>query len=422
MSPRHAIARSLRWAVRRERSTVTVKVCFVTTSFVRSASDHYARFVYEQAKSVREAEPGVSVVVVAPHAPGLADRETIDGLEIHRVRYFWPARLQRLAYRHEGLFETLRGSRLAWIQLPCLLIALMLGLFRGARGATVIHAQWVPTAAIALIVGMLRGISVVVSVRGADMNSARKSRFGRWLTRAIINRVSHVVTVSDEFRDLLLSDLGCRKPVVAIYNGVDTSQFHPRDRSVCRRELGLPPEAPVVLYVGSLIERKGVACLIAALARGVAEPVGAYIVGEGPQRASLEELAERGDTRGRVHFLGGVAKDRVHLWMGAADMLVLPSYSEGRPNVVLEALASGTPVVASAVNGTTELIRDGEDGLLFRPGDVVGLHTCIVHLLAESELATMLAARGPQRVASLGLSWPDHGRRLLAIYRETVGN
>ncbi len=400
-----------------------MKVCFVTTSFVRSASDHYARFVYEQAKSLREAEPGISIVVVAPHAPGLANCETIDGLEVRRIRYFWPERLQRLAYRHEGLFETLSSSWLALVQLPCLLLALMLGLFSATRGATVIHAQWVPTAAIALIVGMLRGISVVVSVRGADLNSARKSPFGRWLTRAVINRVSYVVTVSDEFRDLLLTELACRKPVVALYNGVDTTQFHPRDMDACRRELGLPAETPIVLYVGSLIERKGVANLIEALAPGVsATPVEAYLAGEGSQRATLEELAGHGDTCDRVHFLGAVAKDRVHLWMGAADMLVLPSYSEGRPNVVLEALASGTPVVASAVNGTTELIRDGEDGLLFRPGDVAGLRACIVRMLAEPELKTRMAVRGPQRIASLGLSWPDHGRRLLAIYRESIGN
>jgi len=369
------------------------------------------------------AEPGVSVVVVAPHAPGLANSETIDGLEIRRVRYFWPARLQRLAYQHEGLFETLRGSWLALIQLPCLLLALMLGVFRATRGATIIHAQWIPTAAIASIVGMLRGISVVVSVRGADLNSARKSRFGRWAMRAVTARVSHVVTVSDEFRDLLLTELGCRKPVVALYNGVDTVQFHPRDRTVCRRELGLPPASQIVLYVGSLIERKGVACLIEALSGGVsAESVEAYLVGEGSQRGRLEELAARGETRDRVHFLGGVARDRVHLWMGAANVLVLPSYSEGRPNVVLEALASGTPVVASAVNGTTELIRDGEDGLLFRPGDVAGLRASIARVLAEPELATKLAIRGPQRIANLGLDWSDHGRRLLAIYREAMSN
>jgi teichuronic acid biosynthesis glycosyltransferase TuaC len=227
--------------------------------------------------------------------------------------------------------------------------------------------------------------------------------------------------VSDEFRDLLRTELKCRKPVVALYNGVDTSQFHPRDRSACRRELGLPQAVPIVLYVGSLIERKGVGCLIEALARGVSEKrVEAYLAGEGSQRAGLEELAQHGKARGRVHFLGSIAKDRVHLWMCAADVLVLPSYSEGRPNVVLEALASGTPVVASSVNGTSELIRDGEDGLLFRPGDVAALRDCIARVLAERELATTFAAGGPQRIASLGLSWSNHGRRLLEIYRETM--
>lgn len=398
-----------------------MKVCLVTTSFVRSTTDHYARFVYEQAKSLLEAEPGISVVVVAPHAPGLPRRESLDGLEIRRVRYLWPARLQRLAYQHEGLFETIRRSPFALLQLPCLLVALTIGLFRATRGAAIIHAQWVPTAAIAAVVGVLRAISVVVSVRGADLNTARRSRFGRAFTRAVINRVDHVVTVSDEFRELLVSEIGCTKPVVALYNGVDTSQFYPREPSACRRELGLPIRIPIVLYVGGLIPRKGVACLIEALAFGFsAGPVELYLAGEGAQRESLEALADRGETRGRTHFLGAVPRGRIHLWMGAADMLVLPSYSEGRPNVVLEALASGTPVVASNVNGTTEIIRDGEDGLLFRPGDVAGLRACIARLLDEPELRKQFALRGPRRIESLRLSWAEHGRRLVAIYREVT--
>ena len=112
-----------------------MKVCFVTTSFIRSAQDHYARFVYEQAKSLRAADAGISVVVVAPHAPGLATQEVIDGLDIRRAKYFCPSRLQRLAYQHEGLFETLRGSCLAILQLPLLLTALLFKLWRVSNGA-----------------------------------------------------------------------------------------------------------------------------------------------------------------------------------------------------------------------------------------------------------------------------------------------
>jgi glycosyltransferase involved in cell wall biosynthesis len=400
-----------------------MKVCFVTTSFIRSADDHYARFVYEQAKSLRSADESTSVVVVAPHAPGLAAREYIDGLEIQRARYFWPNRLQRLAYQHEGLFETLRNSRLATVQLPLLLMALLFRLGRASKSAQIIHAQWVPTAAVALVVGWLRQIPVVVSVRGADLNTARNSGMGRMLTRAIISRVSYVVTVSDEFQDLLASDIGCPKPLAALYNGVDIEQFHPRDRAACRLELGLPKTQTIALYVGGLIERKGVKVLLQALAhRPVSDrPIDLYLAGEGPQLATLKAMASANGLTDRVHFLGSVAKDQMHLWMGAADVLVLPSYSEGRPNVVLEAMATGTPVVATSVNGTTELISDAEDGLLFKPGDVAGLADCLRRLLDQPDLAAKLSISGPEKIRRRGLSWLAHGRQLLSIYHQVLG-
>jgi len=400
-----------------------MKVCFVTTSFVRSANDHYARFVYEQAKSLQAADNGTSVIVVAPHAPGLATSETIDGLDVRRVRYFWPVRFQCLAYQHEGLFETLRHSPLAALQLPLLLLAMLFKLWVAARHADIIHAQWVPTAAIAIVVGWLRRIPIVVSVRGADLNTARNLRVGRVLTRAIIGRMSYVVTVSDEFRDLLALEIGCSKPLVALYNGVDIEQFRPRDRAACRRELGLPEGQVVALYVGGLIERKGVNVLLQALACDTisGRPVNVYLAGEGPQLDALKTLASAERLSERVHFLGKISKDRMHLWMGAANMLVLPSFSEGRPNVVLEAMASGIPVVATAVGGTSELIADGEDGLLFRPGDVTGLASCLNRLLLQPDLAAQLSVRGTEKIARLGLTWPAHGRRLVSIYQQVLG-
>lgn len=400
-----------------------MKVCFVTTSFVRSAEDHYARFVYEQAKSLRTVDRDISVVVVAPHAPGLAAAETIDGLQVRRAQYVWPEGFQRLAYQHEGLFETLRASPLAALQLPFLLAAMLFKLWSASGGAQIIHAQWVPTAAIALVVGCFRRIPVVVSVRGADLNTAKISRIGRWLTRAIISRVSYVITVSDEFRDLLKSEIGCPKPLAALYNGVDIEQFRPRDKAACRSALGLPDNRTIALYVGGLIERKGVSILIQALA-GAAMPdrsVELYLAGDGPLRDSLKALASAQGIAGQVHFLGEIPKDRVHLWMGAADMLVLPSYSEGRPNVVLEAMANGTPVVATAVNGTNELVTDGEDGLLFKPGDVAGLAACLTRLLRQPGLAAKLSDCGPKKIAALGLTWPAHGRQLMTIYSEVLG-
>ena len=399
-----------------------MKVCFVTTSFIRSRDDHYARFVYEQAKCLVTAEAATAVVIVAPHAAGLAPRECVDGLEIRRARYFWPLVSQRLAYQHEGLFETVRRSWAAIAQVPFFLSSMLIKLWGASRGARIIHAQWVPTAALAVVVGRLRRVPVVVSVRGADLNTAQKSALGRRLTRLVIDRVDHVVTVSDEFKEMLLAEIGCRKPVSALYNGVDTAQFRPRSKSSSRSALGLLQNGKVALYVGGLIRRKGVDVLVEALASQskLRSELTLYLVGDGPQRAALQDLVSARDLDSNVRFVGSVSKDKMHWWMNAADMLILPSHSEGRPNVVLEALASGTPVIATAVNGTSEVIVDGDDGLLFPAGDVAQLASCITRLLTEPSLSAKLSARGPRRIQCLGLTWPAHGQRLMTIYRNLL--
>ena len=401
-----------------------MKVCVVTTSFIRSADDHYARFVYEQSKSILAAGDDVTVTVIAPHAHGLLVREQIDGLTIRRCRYFRPTKWQRLAYQHEGWFQTLRRSWLARIQLPLMLAAMLRALWQAAGEADILHAQWTPTAALALIVKWGRGIPVVVSVRGADLNAATGSGMGRILTRCMIDRADYVVTVSDEFKDILARDLGCKAPLAAVYNGVDSAQFRPRSRLACRAELGLPEAAPMVLYVGGLIRRKGVDILLRAAADQVAQAADLtlYLVGEGPESRALGRLASELGVARNVRFIGAVPKSRMHLWMGAADMLVLASHSEGRPNVLLEALASSTPIIATAVGGTRELIADGTDGLLFQPGDVAGLSRNMTRLRHDPDLASRLSANGPAKIERLGLTWRAHGRQLLGIYRQILGS
>lgn len=394
-----------------------MKVCFVTTSFIRSGKDHYARFVYEQARSLTRLDAPCSVTVVAPHAAGLARHELIDHLDIIRARYFIPERLQRLAYQHEGLFETLKKSPLAWLQLPLLLTSLTVRLFTASRDAALIHAQWVPTAACALIVAKLRGIPVVASVRGADLNTATRSTIGRALTRLILNRVSHIVTVSDEFRAQLQGSLGVKTPVDSLYNGVDTEQFRPRpaehdvDAASSRRF--------VVLFVGGLIKRKGVATLLEAVES--LTNVETLIAGEGPEQSLLEQFVHEQSMQDRVRFVGKVARTDMHTWMQSADALVLPSASEGRPNVVLEALACGLPVIATDIPGTRELISNGHNGLLFEVGDAGQLREKILALVEQPDLARRLAAAGPETIAKHRLSWQEHGRQLAAIYRASTG-
>lgn len=401
-----------------------MRVCFVTTSFLRHQNDYYARFVFEQAKSLIAADPETTVTVVAPHAAGLELDESIEGVRVLRCRYFWPTAYQCLGYQHEGLSRTMRRSWLGSAQLPCLLFALFIGLWRVSRDAEIIHAQWIPTAAVALIIKWLRGVPVVVSARGGDLNDALGSRMRRHISRLIVNMADHVIAVSDEFRSILTDDIGCKTPVTAIYNGVARDQFKPRSKQSCREKIAVPNTAEIILYVGGLIRRKGVDVLLRAFAEQLKEcdALRLYLVGEGPDRPELVELAAHLGVSRSVEFVGAVSRDSTHLWIGAADVLVLPSYSEGRPNVVLEAMASGVPVIATAVNGTGEVITDQSDGMLFEAGDVAGLTACLRKLRGDQALQATLSANGPLKIERLGLTWRNHGTQLLSVYRDILKN
>ncbi len=167
-----------------------------------------------------------------------------------------------------------------------------------------------------------------------------------------------------------------------------------------RAGLGLPGDAPVVLFVGRLAAQKGVADLIAALdlLQHVRPDLRALIVGDGPLRSQLEETAHAFRLDGAVRFLGH--RDDVPRLLAAADLLVLPSLYEGLPNVVLEAMRARKPVVATAAPGTTEVIADGRTGLLVPVHDPTALARAIRTVVEDPALALRLGAEGRARVES----------------------
>jgi glycosyltransferase involved in cell wall biosynthesis len=158
-----------------------------------------------------------------------------------------------------------------------------------------------------------------------------------------------------------------------------------------RAELGLPEGARIVLSVGRLSKEKAQADLIGAMLevkRRCDFPVALVIVGDGPEERRLEQVSTRLGISDRVHLVG--YKDDVSPYYEAADVFALSSYSEGSPNVLLEAMDAGVPIVATAVGGVSEMIRHGEQGWLVRSGDVEGLARGIVALLANPELRETL--------------------------------
>jgi glycosyltransferase involved in cell wall biosynthesis len=185
-----------------------------------------------------------------------------------------------------------------------------------------------------------------------------------------------------------------------IDSGIALAPSPPTDRAATRRALGVEADAKVLLFAGRLAPQKAVHVLMAALdlLQHVRPGVVTWIAGDGPERPRLEGLARGFRLGDRVRFLG--ARDDVPALLAAADALVLPSRFEGLPNVVLEAMAAGKPVVATAAPGTAEVVVDGETGRLVPVGASLELARALREVLDDPALAARLGEGGRRRVAS----------------------
>lgn len=234
-------------------------------------------------------------------------------------------------------------------------------LLRGGNVFDAIDAHYFyPDGVAAALVARKLGKPLVITARGSDLNVLPNYRLPRkWICWAA-GRAAHLVTVSRSLKQRLIT-LGVPDgKITVLRNGVDTALFAPVARDAVRASLQLAGH--VVLSVGNLVRAKGHDMAIRAAAR--IPDVQLVIIGEGPDRARLQALADESGLDSRVRFAGNMAQSELRNYYGAADVLVLASEREGWPNVLLEAMACGTPVVAAQTGGTPEIVAAPEAGML----------------------------------------------------------
>ena len=214
----------------------------------------------------------------------------------------------------------------------------------------------------------------------------------KWTDRLVGN--SHAVV--DFYRKAGIPE----DKLAMIYSGVADEPIPEFDRAAVRQEFGWPPDAPVIVFIGRLMAQKAVADLIAALdiLQHVRPDLKTLIIGQGPLRDELIETAHKFDLDDKVRFTGH--REDAQRILGAADLLVLPSLYEGLPNVVLEAMRLGKPVVATSAPGTSEVVVDGETGLLVPLQNPTELARAIRKVLGDAELARKMGEAGQRRVAN----------------------
>lgn len=237
----------------------------------------------------------------------------------------------------------------------------------------VINAHWLyPDGVAAARLAKIMGVPLVLSGLGCDVNMFLFEKCKRGPILRALKQAACVTVVSDELKAHLLGVGIEHELVTVIRNGVNKQLFFPRDQAESVAKLGLPHRGPCVLFVGRLAEEeeKGLRHLIEAFQElvRVRKAITLYVIGDGPMLDTYRELVLKQALQGHIQFVGAKAHQDIPLWLGACDAFCLPSLREGCPNVVLEALSCGRPVVASGVGDIPNLIGK-DNGILIEPGN-----------------------------------------------------
>ena len=341
-----------------------MRVLTFTSLFPNSVRRNLGVFVYQRMAAFAARE-GNSVEVIAPIPYSPAFLGGSKGQEFRKI----PAREQigNITVHHP------RYALLPGVSMPVhawLMYAGSIGLARKLHRENpfaCVDAHFVyPDGKAGLLVGQALGVPTIVSARGSDVNLFPQFALIRPQIRKTLRRAAGRVAVCEALKTAMLEVAGEPCEVCVIGNGVDPERFFPVGRAEARAELGLPQEGRLVVSVAALVPVKGQELLLRAFhqLQGKFPDLQLYLVGEGESRGQLEQLAASMGIASRVHLPGSCSNERLRYWYGAADISCLASSREGWPNVILESLACGTPVVATRVWGTPEVLSSPELGIL----------------------------------------------------------
>lgn len=307
------------------------------------------------------------------------------------------ARVPALEMRHGILVHHPRYlvvPRLSWRVAPALLLPPSLRCLRAIRAGgfafDLIDAHFLfPDGVAAVAAGHALGVPVVVTARGSDVNDSLDHAAPRWQVRRAMHGAAATLAVADGLAARLVSLAADGRAVTVVPNGIDHEVFRPLPRAAARAALGV--SGPMVLTVGNLRPLKGQHLLIEALS--ALPEVTLVVVGSGAEREALEALARRVGVADRTRFLGAVGNADLPPLYAAADAFALASSSEGCPNVIIEAMACGTPVVATAVGAIPDMLPAEGRVYLVTERTAPALAERIAAILAAAPPREMYAAR-----------------------------
>jgi len=390
-----------------ENATGTRRILCVTSNLPRWEGDSTTPFVLHLAQDLQLL--GWEVDILAPHAPGAANAETLGGVRIERFHYLWPESQQTVCYQGGALIN-LRKNPINKLKVPALVAAECAAIAQCLikRNYDILHSHWIlPQGFTGMIARHLKHIPHVVTVHGGDIFGLK----GSLMTKAkrIALRSASAVTVNSSVTERAVLNLAPdlsnvhRIPMGVSTAELDADQIELATDIKARYRRGA---GPLLLFLGRLVEEKGVEDLLHAVAllRRELPDATALIVGEGQERDSMERLAARLGLGDHVTFTGWVDPQASRAYLSAADIFVGPSrqarngWVEGQGLTFLEAMAAKTPVVATRLGGIVDSVQHEQTGLLVDERSPEQIAKSVLRIIADPNSTGAMTKRAHRYV------------------------
>ena len=385
-----------------------MKVVFLTHAFPREPADPVGSFVLRLAVLLRD--EGITVHAVAPAAPGVAARDTIEGITVERFRYA-PRRFETLAYTGTMMTQV-KESPAALAALGGLVAANTVAAFRaiGRERADVVHAHWwFPGGLAGAFTARARGVPLVTTLHGSDIRAARAAPLAPSGFRFVLRRSSAVTAVSRWLAEEATGLAPGIIPQVAPMP-VDPALFHPARGGRARDRL---------LFVGKLNDQKGIAPLLRALALMQRRPTLDIVVGPGSDEAPTRRLAAELGVDTQIHWHALLSQAKLAELYRNVTVLAAPMIGEGLGLIAVEAALSGLPVVAANSGGLRDIVVDGETGALVSPSDPAAFSVALDAMLARPDQGASLGNAGRERALAV-FAPAAVARRYADLYRRVL--
>lgn len=386
-----------------------MKVLFLTTSFPVSSSDASGVFVK---RLVNALSKYIDIHVITPAHNGNSDSDPV----VTSVRYFF-RKYQIICHQPGGLPVAIKENPiLTFMLLPLMVFSLFLTTLHKARGYDVLCGNWSLSGVICALIGKILRKPSVVILRGADANSinAKGGSLISRLTRTAIDMCDCTIMVSDNLGSQIENK---SKNIFVINNGITTSNGL-KDESYWKSDKVLR-----IISIGHLIQRKDYPTQIEAARELSREGVQFewVVVGDGPEVDHLKGLVNRRGLSDKFRFVGLLGHERALQVLASSDVFVMSSLSEGRSNALVEAFASGLPVVVSDIPATRELVLQSNGGYLFPVGDYSMLSERLLSLMNNVEERDRMGASGRKWVVDQNLTWESCAQQYLSVFQSMVG-